>query len=211
METIKQYLNEVKLLAKLNHTNIVSYKAAWIEPTFLSFSVSNVPSTNYDSYKSRVSNYTQESKSHNSQSIKDSYNSVRYSNKQDILFDKETSQTIGMYIQTEIKQQTKMHGSTWNFITTSFDIINERFEELNLLTNIIGKRIRKESTQEDSEETDSDIVSFRNGKNSENLDQTVEVEDNTDSTEEDHSSYEESNSHQELCTYSSNGVSRFAD
>jgi len=72
MTIIKQHLNEVKTLAKLNHANIVPYKAAWIEPTFLPFFVSNVPSTNHDSYKARTSNCTQESKSRNSQSIKDS-------------------------------------------------------------------------------------------------------------------------------------------
>lgn len=97
-----------------------------------------------------------------------------------------------------------MHESVHDFIGTSSDI-SERFQELNSFTNTIGERINEKNTQEDSEETDSDIVSFRNSKNNENLDQTVE--DNSDSTEEDRtSSYEEFNSRQELCTYTS-GVS----
>ncbi|XP_012232268.2 eukaryotic translation initiation factor 2-alpha kinase 1-like isoform X1 [Linepithema humile] len=208
METIEQYLNEVKTLAKLNHPNIVPYKAAWIETTFLPLFVSNVPSTNRSSYKSRASNCTQESKSCNSQSIKDSH-SNRYSDRQDILFDKE-NHTIGMYINAEIEQQSEVDSSVRDLIATSFDV-NERFDELNSSTNIIGKRINKESTQKDSEETDSDVVSFRNSENNENLD--ITIEDNTDSPEEDRSSsYEESNGHQELCAYNggtSNGNGQY--
>jgi len=104
----------------------------------------------------------------------------------------------------EIKQQSKMHESVCHVIAISSNIINERFEELILSTNIIGERSEK-STQENSEETDSDVVSFRNSKSNE--DQTVE--DNTDFIKEDYSSsYEESNSHKELCTYISNRVSK---
>lgn len=44
MKTIEQYLNEVKTLAKLNHANIVPYKAAWIESTFLPLFFSNISS-----------------------------------------------------------------------------------------------------------------------------------------------------------------------
>lgn len=36
MKIINQHLNEVHALAKLNHPNIVPYKAAWIEPSFIS-------------------------------------------------------------------------------------------------------------------------------------------------------------------------------
>jgi len=31
-DVISQYLNEIRTWAKLNHPNIVSYKAAWVEP-----------------------------------------------------------------------------------------------------------------------------------------------------------------------------------
>ncbi|XP_070165711.1 eukaryotic translation initiation factor 2-alpha kinase 1 isoform X2 [Polyergus mexicanus] len=71
---LKQHLNEVKTLAKLNHANIVSYKAAWIEvatiemPSFIHSSL-----TDNISHKSHTSDDTEESKSYNLQSTKDSY------------------------------------------------------------------------------------------------------------------------------------------
>ncbi|RLU22024.1 hypothetical protein DMN91_006403 [Ooceraea biroi] len=52
---IDQYLNEVKTLARLNHANIVSYKAAWIEPLLPSIIPTRV-STNRES--ARVSSIT---------------------------------------------------------------------------------------------------------------------------------------------------------
>ncbi|KAM0727746.1 Eukaryotic translation initiation factor 2-alpha kinase 1 [Formica fusca] len=72
--TLKQHLNEVKTLAKLNHANIVSYKAAWIEvatiemPSFIHSSL-----IDNKSHKSHTSDDTEESKSYNLQSTKDSY------------------------------------------------------------------------------------------------------------------------------------------
>ncbi|XP_076670116.1 eukaryotic translation initiation factor 2-alpha kinase 1 isoform X2 [Andrena cerasifolii] len=41
--SIMQHLEEVKTLAKLNHTNIISYKGAWIEPTLPSNFIPSLP------------------------------------------------------------------------------------------------------------------------------------------------------------------------
>jgi len=62
IEIIQQQLNEVRALAKLNHTNIVSYNAAWIESSSYNLSV---PSTDCKSYKS-LKHQRKKSKSYNS-------------------------------------------------------------------------------------------------------------------------------------------------
>ncbi|XP_072752273.1 eukaryotic translation initiation factor 2-alpha kinase 1 isoform X2 [Anoplolepis gracilipes] len=135
-DTLKQHLNEVKTLAKLNHVNIVSYKAAWIEIATIEVPslICHSPITARKSHKSRLdsSDYTEESKSYNLESTKDSFNK--------------------------------------------------------------GKRIIEESTiAEHIEDTNSDIVSFRNSKN--------QTEDNsTDHNSTDHNLYDKATS-QEVCTY----------
>lgn len=86
-------------MAKLNHANIVSYKAAWIEvatiemPSFIHSSL-----IDNKSHKSHTSDDTEESKSYNLQSTKDSYSNGNNSylndnNKgtQDISLDKKTA------------------------------------------------------------------------------------------------------------------------
>lgn len=62
IEIIQQQLNEVRALARLNHTNIVSYNAAWIETSSYNSSVASAVRKLYKSPKHQ----RKESKSYNS-------------------------------------------------------------------------------------------------------------------------------------------------
>lgn len=200
IEIINQQLNEVRALAKLNHTNIVSYKAAWIEPMLPSSYVSSVPSTDR---KYRSSKYHQKESKSSLLSIEDVSNnenclnlnkSKKYHSKQEIL-DTKTSSTTDTYIDIRMKERNKIYIS-------GDSVINKRFEELNSSVNIIGKRIIQETNIEEyTEESNSDVVSFRNSGNDENIDQAVVDTEDT-------SSYSQEESSRELCMYTSNEVSR---
>ncbi|KAF7384000.1 hypothetical protein HZH68_014757 [Vespula germanica] len=57
VSTIKQHLEEVKSLAKLNHMNIVSYKTAWIEPTLVTTTIPSLPNVENERNKSHFSKH----------------------------------------------------------------------------------------------------------------------------------------------------------
>ncbi|KAG5318250.1 E2AK1 kinase, partial [Pseudoatta argentina] len=146
IKTIKQQLNEVWTLAKLKHTNIVSYNAAWMEP----LSSPNISSsTDRKSYRSshRSKYYREETKSY-------------------------SSSTIDMYTDKK-KKQYKVFGNSSDSIFNR-STISQRFEELNSSVNTTGKEIiEKSDIEECTNESYSDVVSFRNSNNNENLDQII--------------------------------------
>lgn len=153
IDIITHQLKEVKTLAKLNHANIVPYKAAWIESTLLPLFTSDMPSTDHKSYRSNASEHTEESRSSNLHSNKDLYSRSSL----DILFDSRVSDNT-------------------------------------------GQCMGEESKHECIQDTESDIIFLKDSSSSENAKQTKSEACYTDPNE----SYEESASHQELCTYTSN-------
>ncbi|XP_024882771.1 eukaryotic translation initiation factor 2-alpha kinase 1-like isoform X2 [Temnothorax curvispinosus] len=172
IEIIQKQLNEVRALAKLNHTNIVSYNAAWIESS--SYNSSSVPPPDRKSYRSHTSKrHRKESKSYKSL-IEDLFNS-----KKDV----------------KTKKRSKIYGNI-DDSDTNHDTISKRFEELDSSADITEERIIEKSNEEEStEESSSDVVSFRNSKSNENLDQTIIDTDTSGSY-----SVEESSS-RDVCTY----------
>lgn len=71
VKSVMQYLSEVKTLARLNHTNIVPYKAAWIEPSLEPTPIKCLSQTNRgrDSHSSDVEHSNYDSKVHQSQDV----------------------------------------------------------------------------------------------------------------------------------------------
>ncbi|XP_043681694.1 eukaryotic translation initiation factor 2-alpha kinase 1-like isoform X2 [Vespula pensylvanica] len=76
VSTIKQHLEEVKSLAKLNHINIVSYKTAWIEPTLVTTTIPSLPNVENERSKSHFSKHKAR-KSISYQSCKNNFNDNR--------------------------------------------------------------------------------------------------------------------------------------
>lgn len=172
VSTIKQHLEEVKSLAKLNHTNIVAYKTAWIEPTLVTNAVPSLPNvenegrsrSRFSTHRSRrtISHRSCKNKNFNDndQLISNSSNgNENYGQEMSLRSNKEVSYKTGMYIRTENNAERRVGGCAGGYVI-SHDIINERFLELNSLTNIIGQRITDRSNSASTEDT-SDIVSFR--------------------------------------------------
>lgn len=202
-DTLQQHLNEVKTLAKLNHANIVSYKAAWIEvakievPSFLCSSLKD-----HKSHNLHTSNYTEESKSDNLRSSKDSYNNGNslYDNSKIYHLIRKITAT-DMYTDMKVKQQSRKCGNTSDFKIRQN--VSERFEELNSSIEITEEQMVEDNVAKHTNETYSDIVSFRNSKKSKNSNQTKGSSNHID-----HNYLCEASISQEICTYTSNEVSR---
>ncbi|XP_018347907.1 PREDICTED: interferon-induced, double-stranded RNA-activated protein kinase-like [Trachymyrmex septentrionalis] len=178
IETIKQQLNEVWTLAKLKHTNIVSYNAAWMEP----LSSSNISSSiDQNSYRSHISKYyRKETRSYSPQSINnlfDNKNDLNFNSSSKICLNEQNmlskaSSTIDMYTDKK-KKQNEVYGNSSDSIFNR-STISQRFEELNSSVDTTGEEIvEKSDIEECTNESYSDVVSFRNSNNSENLDQAI--------------------------------------
>ncbi|XP_078042379.1 eukaryotic translation initiation factor 2-alpha kinase 1 isoform X2 [Augochlora pura] len=181
VKSIIQHLEEVKTLARLNHTNIVSYKGAWIEPTLPPICTKIIPS--FPSSKHTENKISIYASSDNSQSPSES-------SEQDMLlqYHKNITDKSGMYTCTNYAEKELVRMQS---LISSCDIINQRFDQLNSPINTIGQRL----VEEIIERTTSNSISFRT--DSKNLDDKKETNTNyTDATD----SCEESNS-KKLCPY----------
>ncbi|XP_014469424.1 PREDICTED: eukaryotic translation initiation factor 2-alpha kinase 1-like [Dinoponera quadriceps] len=209
LKTITSYLKEVKTLAKLNHPNIVQYKAAWIEPSLPSSFVSNMSSVSTEtstSHKSHTLEDAKDSQSENSQSNENSTNNssslnldkAKDSKRQTTFLHGKTANKSAKISKCllNIKWENKMD-DTANGYTANDDTVNKRLSELNSLTNMIGKRITEKSITQECSEDNSYIVSFRNSKSSENKSEASKHSNSANHND----SHQESSNHREMCTF----------
>lgn len=195
IEIIQNQLTEVKALAKLNHPNIVSYNAAWIESSSCN---SSVPSID----KSHRSHTSKEFKSYNSV-IEDlvsgsNLNNIKLCHERNILLDTKISSAIDMYTDKRTKKRNKIYENVDDSNT-----ISKRFEEFHSSVEIIEERIEKSNNEKYTEESSLDIV-FLNSKGNENVIPITKTDTKTDIS----SSSNEEYSSREVCAYINDKVSK---
>lgn len=111
-----QHLVEVKTIARLNHTNIVPYKGAWIEPTLESTLVQRISSTsqNIKSHSVSTKFTSTENKSHKSIGIK-STESWAYQNQSNYQSTEESQEYSMHKVSSTIKKSPYVEGMYVNF------------------------------------------------------------------------------------------------
>lgn len=224
LEKIRQHLKEVQTLAKFDHTNIVTYKGAWIEKSLPAVLPYIQERQRQLSETSRITN-SRRSRSCTRSSIKSVFTrrsesnireSACSSNSQcESLFNHfQSSHKSTRYLSTKSEPKLSFeHEGNTSGSGFSEDIITERLEQLNTTTNIIGRRIEEQVSSRVVEEGDSDIVSFRYDSkdyNSESQNKTSSANDpefnSSDETEE--SDYEYAVTNRGICQYNSSVVNK---
>lgn len=199
VKSIMQHLEEVKTFAKLNHTNIVSYKGAWIEPTLPKTTfIPSLPSSrdslnelnflDHNNYRRKFySNQSIDIQNQSNYSSSDSSQDPKENVKPDVLLQNSTkiNTKSGMYTHTKSLEKGAINMRVQNSIT-SCDIINKRFHELNTSTNTIGQRIIDENITNGSiERNTSNSISFRSdSKNVNKVENNTNYTNGSDSCEE---------------------------
>ncbi|XP_015601983.1 interferon-induced, double-stranded RNA-activated protein kinase isoform X2 [Cephus cinctus] len=200
LKTIMQHLAEVKMIAKLNHANIVSYKGAWIEPTLPPPFVTTLLSTTQDKMSHRNSKNISNSISSYSRSHSSNRNHSRNRGRK-------KNGTVRVLEESSYQSVKKSECLDDNIaksknITKSYST-NER-------TYYTGERIIETNNSTISRESYSDVVSFRNdteGNETQNAGDWSIMNNadkmNTYENSSESESFEESVSDRRICQYNS--------
>lgn len=216
VKTIMKHLEEVKMIAKLDHTNIVSYKGAWIEPsypeTFVPDSAEGDSRADEKSLNSKnLSRKNTEGQNDSSDSGETSRSESESQGESNRSSDSpNNTYTTGMYRYKlgNSKKTTELRGSSGGYII-SHDIINERFQQLNSTTNLIGPRISERLSSRQDDDGLSDVVSFRSdsresrkvsSNGSTNCEKKSSTEDSSVENSDDSDSCDEAMSDLEVCS-----------
>ncbi|XP_015126770.1 eukaryotic translation initiation factor 2-alpha kinase 1 isoform X1 [Diachasma alloeum] len=174
VKNILQQLEEVKTLAKLNHTNIVAYKCAWIEHNLPHSLRPLAPAksrtrTKRSSLK-RLSSDTNSCETQSANQFKTSFSSDRVRS--------DSASRVGMYIKNSVNHQINREWDSYGS-TCHCDVASQRFQEFNSTIDIIGRRIDGIVDGVSVERQNSDVVSFRND-DGENVDDRSVSSDSSD-------------------------------
>ncbi|XP_020283103.1 eukaryotic translation initiation factor 2-alpha kinase 1-like isoform X2 [Pseudomyrmex gracilis] len=161
MKIINQHLNEVHALAKLNHPNIVPYKAAWIEPSF----ISRLSSADSRSYRTQTGKRPKRNKSRDSKIFEDSSSDENSLNSKDnTSVCKTSSNTTGKQRVEEIVEESEIQEESTSdeisFRNSNSDSNSDKNEDVTIDNNSDNSNSDSSSSMEN---TTSQVCAYSNG------------------------------------------------